>query len=288
MRHLRRLRTMGGDVLVGKRDHYEGIRVRASENAAVEGEELKERLQSSLAEWRKEGVRGCWLEINLAQSEWVPTAAAQGFTFHHARDDEVVMVAWLQPDQPNQLPRYPFTQVGVGGIVRDPQGRVLMMREKRGRYLGWKFPGGLLDPREDLEVGCGREVEEETGVKVEMKGVLTWRHSHQIAFKDCSDLYFLLVGEPVGPGPWEPQACTLEAADARWFTKDEILSMDTSKNVSILTIWALELAEKYAEAGFPDGVTKHNYDHFLARFGRKWNAHHLPLPLPSLSLPSSI
>lgn len=39
--------------------------------------------------------------------------------------------------------RYPFTNVGVGGVVQNKSGEILLMKERRGHYLGWKFPGGL-------------------------------------------------------------------------------------------------------------------------------------------------
>lgn len=32
------------------------------------------------------------------------------------------------------------------------------MREKQGIYLGWKFPGGLVDPGESLYEAAAREV----------------------------------------------------------------------------------------------------------------------------------
>ena len=49
-------------------------------------------------------------------------------------------------NEENRLPKYPFTSVGVGGLVVDSKNRLLLMKEKRGIYKGWKFPGGLADP----------------------------------------------------------------------------------------------------------------------------------------------
>lgn len=50
---------------------------------------------------------------------------------------------------------------GAGGVVLDAQGRVLLIRQRKG---GWVFPKGHLDPGETHLQAAVREVEEETGV----------------------------------------------------------------------------------------------------------------------------
>ncbi|TMQ10733.1 MAG: NUDIX domain-containing protein [Deltaproteobacteria bacterium] len=59
--------------------------------------------------------------------------------------------------------------VGVGAIVFDDRGRVLLV--ERGRPPGqglWSIPGGKLEPRETLAQAVAREVREETGLIVEV------------------------------------------------------------------------------------------------------------------------
>ena len=59
--------------------------------------------------------------------------------------------------------------VGVGAIVFDREGRVLLV--ERGRPPGqglWSIPGGKLEPRETLAQAVAREVLEETGLVVEV------------------------------------------------------------------------------------------------------------------------
>ncbi|WP_255149211.1 NUDIX domain-containing protein [Halorarius halobius] len=53
---------------------------------------------------------------------------------------------------------------GVGAAVTDAEGRVLLVRQ-RGQ---WMLPGGMLEPTESHAAGAAREVEEETGVPVEV------------------------------------------------------------------------------------------------------------------------
>ena len=64
-----------------------------------------------------------------------------------------------------EYPRAPI--VGVGAVVVDA-GRVLLIQRGREPSKGkWSLPGGMLEVGESLHDGVVREVEEETGLKVE-------------------------------------------------------------------------------------------------------------------------
>lgn len=59
--------------------------------------------------------------------------------------------------------------VGVGAIVFDDAGRVLLVERGKPPSLGlWSVPGGKLEPRETLAQAVAREVLEETGLIVEV------------------------------------------------------------------------------------------------------------------------
>lgn len=64
-----------------------------------------------------------------------------------------------------EYPRTPI--VGVGAVVVDA-GQVLLVQRGREPLKGkWSLPGGMLEVGESLHEGVVREVEEETGLKVE-------------------------------------------------------------------------------------------------------------------------
>lgn len=65
--------------------------------------------------------------------------------------------------------RAPKPLFGVGAVVFDDQGRVLIVRRRHEPLAGqWSLPGGRLELGETLEAGTAREMEEETGLVVDV------------------------------------------------------------------------------------------------------------------------
>jgi 8-oxo-dGTP pyrophosphatase MutT (NUDIX family) len=54
----------------------------------------------------------------------------------------------------------------AAACIRDPQGRILLVRRSDGENL-WGFPGGMIEPDERADEAVIRETLEETGLKVE-------------------------------------------------------------------------------------------------------------------------
>ena len=65
-----------------------------------------------------------------------------------------------------------YIDIGVGALVTDSGGRLLLVRHKRERggfWQGrWILPGGMLKVGEELDSGIIREVKEETGLDVRL------------------------------------------------------------------------------------------------------------------------
>jgi ADP-ribose pyrophosphatase YjhB (NUDIX family) len=61
----------------------------------------------------------------------------------------------------------------AGAIVLDDEGRILLGKRAIEPFFGlWDIPGGFLEAEEHPEVGARREVREETGLDVELTGLL--------------------------------------------------------------------------------------------------------------------
>ncbi len=105
----------------------------------------------------------------------------------------------------------------VAGVIRRVDGRVLITQRLADDTLGgyWEFPGGKVEPGEELRAALARELREELGVEAEIGAEI---HSIVHAYPDRDvRLYFyearIVSGEPR----------KLEVADLRWVTPDELM-----------------------------------------------------------------
>ena len=105
----------------------------------------------------------------------------------------------------------------VAGVIRRDDGRLLITQRLSDDTLGgyWEFPGGKVDPGEELKAALHRELREELGIEAEI-GAEIRRVVHAYPDRDVK-LYFyearILSGEPQ----------KLEVADLRWVTHDELM-----------------------------------------------------------------
>jgi len=104
----------------------------------------------------------------------------------------------------------------VAGVLRDPDGRVLISQRPAGKHMAgyWEFPGGKVAPGESAEQALARELTEEIGVSVRRcHPLLQLRHDYP---DRVIELDVFLVddyrGEPTG----------LEAQALRWVAASEL------------------------------------------------------------------
>ncbi len=112
----------------------------------------------------------------------------------------------------------PKFTVGAICVIERPDGRILLVRQSYRRH--WGFPGGLLQRREDAELGARREVMEEVGLDVRLRGepavVVHARHRRvDVVYRASIDHL-----DPSVPDEVQPQS--VEIAEVGWFRDDEL------------------------------------------------------------------
>jgi len=143
--------------------------------------------------------------------------------------------------------------VGVGAVVVDGLGRVLLIRRAREPRKGeWSIPGGLLELGEALTEGVQREVAEETGLFVTPQAVVEVvdRIYRVSGAKDAQVRYHYVVVDywcRVSGGDLKPSS---DADAVAWVSRAEW----TDNNVYSLETITVQVIEKgwqmAQEAGF--------------------------------------
>ena len=116
-------------LLIKKEDRFGGVEVAVRDGAACELSAFVAELRASLEEWRGAGKQGIWLKLEREHHAFVSPAVAYGFSYHHATPESLVLTRWL-PSSQSPLPRYAFTLIGVGGVVVNTRGEVLLVQER--------------------------------------------------------------------------------------------------------------------------------------------------------------
>ncbi|MFD5562921.1 NUDIX domain-containing protein [Kitasatospora griseola] len=104
--------------------------------------------------------------------------------------------------------------VGVTGIVRDDEGRVLLLKHRlwpEGRQ--WGLPSGYANKGESFEETVVREVREETGLTVEVGELAYLKSGFKLRLEVAYEA--LLVGGRI-------EVESFEILEARWFSPDDL------------------------------------------------------------------
>lgn len=135
---------------------------------------------------------------------------------------------------------YPsFPKVGVGGLVIDKDKLLLIKRAYEPSSGLWSIPGGLLEVGEELEEAVAREIEEETGIKVEVKellGVFNFVIRDEAGKVKYHYVLIDFLAKPVG-GKLRPSRETL---DARWVSLKDIEKYSLTRTTRRLISRAVE------------------------------------------------
>lgn len=129
--------------------------------------------------------------------------------------------------------------VGVSGLVRDDDGRVLLLKHTYRGNKPWGLPGGGLRPGESLEECLQRELLEETGMRVEIIAMLSGAAHYDRRLVDMIFSCKPLPGESLDNFKPNP-----EVSEAHYFDVNELPSGIAKGQQRLIKI-ALEQAEEH-------------------------------------------
>ncbi|KAH7533427.1 hypothetical protein FEM48_Zijuj04G0129500 [Ziziphus jujuba var. spinosa] len=224
----------GVELLSSVDDLRGGVRVEMKE--AMDPNIFSTSLKASISHWRQQGKQGVWIKLPIELSSLVDAAVKEGFRYHHAESDYLMLVYWI-PDTVETLPVNASHRVGIGAFVTNHKREVLVVQESRGMFRGsgvWKLPTGVTNEGEDICDAAIREVKEETGIETEFVEVLAFRQSHR-AFFSKSDLFFVCL---LKPHSFDIQKRDSEVAEAQWMPVEEYAAQPFNQNNEMFNLIA--------------------------------------------------
>ena len=107
-----------------------------------------------------------------------------------------------------------------GGII-EKDGKYLLIQEaKKKAYGKWNIPAGRLEDSELIFDGAKREIKEESGFDVDLTGILLIENKIYDTFSLIGFVFATkIINEPT-------VYSTEDSLDIKWFTYEEILSME--------------------------------------------------------------
>jgi ADP-ribose pyrophosphatase YjhB (NUDIX family) len=134
--------------------------------------------------------------------------------------------------------------VGVGAVIVDSQGgdpRVLLIQRGTAPLLGeWSLPGGVLECGETLREAVVREAHEETGLLVET-GEMLGVYERIIRSDDGRVRYHYVLLDFLCRAVGGDLKAGSDAADVRWFTREELPPLNLAYDASDVVLNGLAL-----------------------------------------------
>ncbi|KAG8642208.1 hypothetical protein MANES_12G066303v8 [Manihot esculenta] len=232
-------------LLNGVEDFYEGITVEIEEH--MDSHVFVPLLRASISKWKNQGKRGVWIKLPIEFSNLVHHIVQEGFRYHHAEADYLMLVRWL-PNTPDTLPVNASHRVGIGAFILNKKRQVLVVQEKSGGFKGtgvWKLPTGVVNEGEDICEAAVREVKEETGIDAEFMEILAFRQSHR-SFFSKSDLFFVCM---LRPNSFEIHKQDSEVEAAQWMEMEEYVNQPYNKEHKLFQ-YVAEICELKSQGGY--------------------------------------
>jgi 8-oxo-dGTP pyrophosphatase MutT (NUDIX family) len=219
-------------------DNYKCVRLNIKENLDYfkKLEFINDKIKNLDNEFTKNGLKAIWLNIPISESHLIPCFVKESYVFHHTENlNELIMYKWLL-STPCNLPNYATHYLGVGALIVNDEGKILLVKEKNTlKQLKdlWKIPTGLSEQGEKIQDAVVREVKEETGLEVLFEGILCCREAYPYIF-NSSDIFFVCLCRCKGD-----QKIDIEKGEEllayKWFNLEEIEQIIKEKKFSIFS-----------------------------------------------------
>jgi ADP-ribose pyrophosphatase YjhB (NUDIX family) len=132
----------------------------------------------------------------------------------------------------------PKVELGAGGYVIDPVGRVLLIEQSRPGVRHWGSIGGGLEHGESIEECAVREILEGSGLRVRLEKLVAIYQARRAG--QLFGVGFMYVARP---DPWPQRVLLLERDGAAtfhdfgWFSREEIPSLSVFPDDLVVTHW---------------------------------------------------
>lgn len=118
--------------------------------------------------------------------------------------------------------------VGVGAVaIKD--GRILVVKRAFEPGAGkWSIPGGLVEVGEKLSEACAREMEEETGIKIQVLELINVFDMIDTDESGKARYHYVLVdflAKPIGGS----EKASPEVTEMKWASMEEARALDLTK-----------------------------------------------------------
>lgn len=111
--------------------------------------------------------------------------------------------------------------LAVSGLVQDPDGKWLVVKKRYGGLKGmWSLPAGFVNAGETVDEAVVREIEEETGIRCKVSGLIGIRTG--VIQDEISDNMVMFVLEPIGTKQIKHQEN--ELFEAKFMDPEELLN----------------------------------------------------------------